>query len=332
MAIRVEGIDDIRQKWNLDISQAQVAELALLGDIEGPSMLDKASLKKLLLDTDIKDIRAVMGAAVPIEGPVPSSEINSHKYPMLCQITKVVDVTQPKYRVTNTDNPSKAIYKCTVTTGHISFQVLLLDSNQKIQTFAPGTKLLLKEPNLTYTESMVILYPRNYDILGGMVPELYEPWKLQRDVNFQRFATGGRGIPNDAPKFEPLGTCMAKVEKQLGGLKLHPPPKDRKSFMSTEGKSNSSSTKHTVSTDAKRAIATQLKHNTKSGKGPKASSKGAKGVPSTELNRPTRPPKPGDLVTKSKVPTKPEDRPHRHSTTNRRGKAPISAPNTRTKQ
>ncbi|EDO05845.1 uncharacterized protein BBOV_IV002480 [Babesia bovis T2Bo] len=231
MTIKAEIIESISTKWNLNISQAAAAELVARHGTTAP--IDQASFKTILLNTGIQTIVEVCNkgssSVVMNDSIVPSREVQGLPHPLFCQIDTVIDITQPKYTITPTENPSKAIYKVTLNTGYIRFQGLFLDSNQKIHVFAPGTKLLLMKPGVKHVDTMAFLKPGSYEILGGIVPDLYDPWKLQREVSIQRYSTGGKPIASDAPKFEPLPLLakqpVASIADQMKALSIKAPQK-----------------------------------------------------------------------------------------------------------
>ncbi|GIX65054.1 tudor domain-containing protein 3 [Babesia caballi] len=229
MPTEVDGLSEVLRAWNLKISPTQALELARLGGIMTNKAVDGKTLMKALLNVDIAAIRVVLdgadAAAATKEGLVPSVDVDALGRPLLCQVTRVVDVTQPRDGVSRSDNPSNPLYKLTLTTGRLNFHALIMDVKLPITALAPGTKVLLTEPKLLHVDSMALLRPKQYEVLGGVVPELHQPWAVQREVNYQRFAAGGRRPPSDAPKFEPLEPCSAKLVDELGGLKLRPPSK-----------------------------------------------------------------------------------------------------------
>ncbi|CDR96005.1 hypothetical protein, conserved [Babesia bigemina] len=218
------ALQEIRRAWNLEISPAQAAEIARQGGVDTSA----TALKRVLLNTDISSIPGSAdnaGTAGPGKGGMCSStELDALPRPLLCQVVKVVDVTQPKDGVARKDGTGNPLYKVTLTTGQISFHAVLLDEKMPIMSLAPGTKLLLTERNVIHTDGIALLRPNHYEVLGGVVAELKTPWAIQREVNFQRFSDGARRIVSDAPKFEPLDTSSLKAATDMAKLSLRPPP------------------------------------------------------------------------------------------------------------
>ncbi|ORM41340.1 Tudor domain-containing protein 3 [Babesia sp. Xinjiang] len=302
MSIEAGGMQEICREWNLNISEAQATELAALGGAEAPSSTDTAAIKNALLNSDIRVIRGILdngGIKVECrEGVSASKEIVSLDHPLLCQVSKVRDVTKPKDGIPQDENSSKTVYKVTLTTGYISFHAVLLDSCQSITSLAPGTKILIKDRDVLHVDATALLYPGNYEVLGGVVPELYDPWVLQREVALQRLNTGTRGLPDDAPKFEPLATPGSQVEEQMGSMTLQPPPKSTKKPLAKD--TATGHVKRVIGKTGKGAKSGTKDRNTKLGAPvPKAARYGPASTASSPRMRPpskasNTPPKPSD--------------------------------------
>ncbi|GBE59868.1 octopamine receptor oamb, putative [Babesia ovata] len=220
MSNLAQALQAIRREWNLEISPAQATEIAREAGVD----TNATALKRVLLNTDICVIRSGADNAGGKGGVASSTELDALPRPLLCQVLKVVDVTQPKDGVARKDGTGNPLYKVTLTTGQINFHAVLLDAKMPIVSLAPGTKVLLTERKLVHTDGIAVLRPNHYEVLGGVVPELHQPWVIQREVNFQRFSDGARRIVSDAPKFEPLDTSTLKAAIDLNKLSLKPPP------------------------------------------------------------------------------------------------------------
>ncbi|KAK2194861.1 bifunctional RecQ mediated genome instability protein [Babesia duncani] len=251
----IASLNQLKNEWNLVISQANYTQIL---DIDSQTKANSTvqscqDIQKVILSLDLRFLTNLLETGrfenICMEDIAKRDDILRCKCPLLCQVLCVNDVTKPKQASKGSDAKSKPLYKLKVTTGKLNFNVLCLEYAGALETLAPGTKLLIKGPHFTMMEGLVLLYNEQFSILGGRVPDLYEPWIAQQSS--YKFRMQRDNKRTGAPKFEKLNadthgltnnqsaTSTSLETKLLNDHRHHPSPNKTKGNTSTKPKDKS---------------------------------------------------------------------------------------------
>ena len=107
-----------------------------------------------------------------------------------------------------------------VTDGHSKASALELTPHPRLSTdTAPGTKLLFSQQSIPLENGFIIVSPDHVENLGGVVPDLFEQWKLMRDMRAAGARLDKAGLRTGRPVFHPFSpvsthTCASRNRKR----------------------------------------------------------------------------------------------------------------------
>lgn len=229
MKVAAGVLQQIGKQWNVIIPAEAVDEIVRVSDSYQKYVGESEAFEDVVLGTDLYLLRSILdnGSVVDIgkEGISSSNDIDALGRPLFCQVVNVADLTRPRGAGSSVGSSEDPLYKVTLTTGKASFYALLLNTKINITDIAPGSKLLITEPNILHADSVAVLYPKDYSQLGGKVMTLYSSWEVEREVMLKRTAVNKGGAASGAPRFEPLKPQSNRLEDRFGSLAIKVPPK-----------------------------------------------------------------------------------------------------------
>eukprot|EP00917_Polyrhabdina_sp_WS-2016_P024916 GHVP01053737.1.p1 GENE.GHVP01053737.1~~GHVP01053737.1.p1 ORF type:complete len:335 (+),score=75.78 GHVP01053737.1:54-1058(+) len=123
--------------------------------------------------------------------------------PLLGQVTKVTDISKPN--IVDGGESAGRVLLINLTDGVTSFSALEIEPSKNLQegNLPPGSKILFlvsrQEKCINFISNTILLRPDNFEIVGGKVHSLYEPW-LQSKLFSSKL--GGQQSKLSLPKFE----------------------------------------------------------------------------------------------------------------------------------
>ncbi|EGD81680.1 hypothetical protein PTSG_02394 [Salpingoeca rosetta] len=173
------------------------------------------------LNTDLKKF----GAEV-LPPKCDSGQVQSLPGPLVLQVVSVRNIAAPSHDPSNQGAPRMLMVR--LTDGHTKATALELQHHPRLsQDTAPGTKIMFPANTIQLDNGFITLTPGTAKVLGGKVTDLYERWKLQRDMRAAGARLDTTGMRSGRPTFRPFSAAAvqeARQRKQRGESAPPPPP------------------------------------------------------------------------------------------------------------
>uniref|UniRef100_T1IY32 Tudor domain-containing protein 3 n=1 Tax=Strigamia maritima TaxID=126957 RepID=T1IY32_STRMM len=209
---------------------------------EGEKQPTVGEIAKKALDLDLRDIGAKF-----LPDDINKGKVESITGNCILQIQKIRNVAAPK--ANEESNVAPRLLKLQLTDGHVNCSALELERLNRLSLDTPpGTKINVKNDNITLQQGYIILNNSGFEVLGGRVEPLIEKWEVNRSLaKHTRNSFGQEGGP---PLWVPFGQKIS-----AGGINVNLTGNVKTLENSKEGKENDEFEKQRQATIAEAAKA-----------------------------------------------------------------------------